>query len=1259
MRMSRLTTRLVLPITLAGVACAFAIFFTFKYALEIQEQRQLHAQFDALDEAMRGFLALDTAPAALQRAASLLAATVGGATVSVIDAADRRVVASSRREWTGRPAAELAEFPAAPPSGDPMGTSGEWLQHVGALGPAGSEHRYELWVRVPRHLIGVTLRTLSSLAIAVLVLCLLGVLWVTLRVVRRDVLQPVAALHRYAAGESAASEEPLRRADELGDLARTVKSLLRDRLYQQKREAESAKHLAKALEFTRQIVDQAPDAVLTCDTAGNIDSFNPAAEEIFGIDADFAVTTQLGDVLPSLRLPLPPGCGSRTEEASVRLRDGSSRDLALSVSEARWADTVRYTIMARDVTAHKRIESALRDSERRMRQLIATAYEGIITLDAGLAATECNPRLAEILGTAPEAIIGRDFAAFVADRYRPGLKSALAACLEGRPLAEREVLLRSRRGDSVWGLVSATAVGGGDDPLRLYLMVTDISALKATQADLIDSRRRLELAMSTGDVGIWGYHAGSGQVEFDDSSVRLIGWRARAEVPADLASWVEGVHPDDRAGLLAALGDHAAGVGGEYSVEFRYRTVNAGYRWFRSRGRAVEHGGESRGAHIVGIQQDISEEKALTENLAHARDEALAAAKTKAEFLANMSHELRTPLNGVLGMLSLVDAAQMGAEQRGYVEVATRSARNLLQLINNILDFSKMEARKVEIENIEFDLRLLAEDVTELLAEPAHQKGIDITLLYAAGVRSWVTGDPGRVRQILVNLIGNSIKFTNRGEIVLEIKRGQLVQQALRFEIRDTGIGIEPAQQQHIFDAFRQGDGSTTRRFGGTGLGLSITRELVSLMGGVIGLDSTPGTGSTFWFEIVLPQAHEAVPAGSPPPAFAGHRVLVHDLSPTTCTALRQQFESWGVEVETLPALDELLPVLRDAARANRPFYAAILDVFAEPETLVRTVRALHGEPALAATRVVVTTLFGRPGDAGQLRRAGVHAYLTKPVRADQLARTFSALISGAGEGALITRHSLAEAALSGDLSVLVVDDVGANLKVASAMLTKLGARAEVAISADEALFALGRTNYDLVFMDCQMPEMDGLAATAEIRSRFAPAHGPVVIAMTAHASSADRDRCLHAGMDDFMTKPITLEALAAMLAKWSPIALHGAAVRSGDIDGVKSAELRELLGPAGYRELIDRFASDARAALDRMRAAHAGGRSDELGIAAHALRGSGLNIGARRLAELCAALEGVLRQSGGEDVETLLERIGSVLDTTIGELQALERIAA
>ena len=1258
--MMRVQARLARTLAFMGIACAIAVAGAFKYALDAQRAGEVRTAIHALEGTVERCLALDLPTA---RIAPLLGGMVPGATITLIDASDHRVVSSSRPEWLGRAAQDIPEFPARSRRGDDLDRHGGLLHHRAPLGTGGSAPRYELWVAVAPHGLGAPLWTGAMLAAVTVLVGLLVAAGVTIRLIRHDVLQPLAALDRYAAAETAAGEDPPLGGDDFGALARTIKSLLRDRIYRQKREAESAKQLARALDYTRHIIDQAPDAVITCDAEGNVESFNPAAEALFGIDADFVITAHLCDILPTVSLASAAAGTEPARETAVRLRDGSTRELALSVSRARWADTVRYTIIARDVTTHKRIESALRDSERRLRQLVATAYEGIIALDADYKAMECNPRLAEILGTEPAALIGQGFLGFVAERYRPGLKSALAACFQGRALTAREVELESRRGDSIWTLVSATAAGGGLEPVRLYLMVTDISAQKAIQAELIDSRRRLELAMSTGNVGIWSYHVGTGAVEFDASSMRLLGWPVRAAVPEDVDTSARNLHPDDREAVLAALRDHAAGRSAEFVAEYRYHTPDRGYRWFRARGRCVAHGGEGRGAHVVGIHQDISEEKALTANLASARDEALAAAKAKAEFLANMSHELRTPLNGVLGMLSLVDAETLDAEQQAYIEVAMRSARELLQLIDNILDFSKIEARGMAFECIDFDLRLLAEEVTALLAESAHQKGLEIALLCGAGVPSWIRGDPGRLRQILVNLIGNAIKFTGQGEIAVEIDRGRILAQALRFEIRDTGIGIEPAQQPHVFDAFKQGDGSTTRRYGGSGLGLSITRELVTLMGGVIGLDSQPGVGSTFWFEVVLPAGDAPAPAGAKRPPLGGRRVLIHDPAATACMALRQALESWGAEVETLGSFADLMPVLSSAVSERRPFYAAVLDPGAEPEKLANIVAALRADPALAVTRVIATTHFGRTGDVARMRQAGAHACLTKPIRAAELAHAFNALLNGADAAPPIARHARARATVAADRSALIVDAERANRTAAATMLADLGLRVEVADSAVEALSAIDRTGYDFVFMDCQMdchmPDAGGLAAAARIRDRYAPAPGPVVIAVSAHSASSGCAHCLAtAGVDDLMMKPVTPETLAAVISKWSPVARRAAAAPGGGLDADRSAELLALLGASGYRELVARFAADAPATFARMQAAWESGRDEDLAVAVQGLGGSGSTIGAWRLGELCAALEAALRQDGGGDVAMLIARIGPVLEQTLAALGAGDPIA-
>jgi two-component system sensor histidine kinase/response regulator len=560
--------------------------------------------------------------------------------------------------------------------------------------------------------------------------------------------------------------------------------------------------------------------------------------------------------------------------------------------------------------------------------------------------------------------------------------------------------------------------------------------------------------------------------------------------------------------------------------------------------------------------------------IANSRDSAVESVRLKSEFLANMSHEIRTPMNGVIGMTGLLQQTDLSSRQKNYLDTIQSSADALLTIIDDILDFSKIEAGLLRFETIDFKLTDAVEAPLELLAERAQTKGLELASLVCSDVPIALQGDPGRLRQVLTNLIGNAVKFTDRGEVVVRVRKinETLSAATLRFEIQDTGIGISIENQRRLFQAFTQADGSTTRKYGGTGLGLAISKQLVRLMDGEIGIESLPDHGSTFWFTAKFgKQVIEATAAGEPAVNLFGARVLIVDDSAAIRNTLRYQAESWGMIATEAESAQRALDLLRAGITQGEPYEIALLDVMMPDMNGFQLAEAIKSDPTMASADLVLLQPFGKRRPDTRAGRVLFAAYLAKPVRQSQLhdclltVRAGSVSTEPGVPSRSVTRHSLHELEIKdidktfSDTRILIAEDDLVNQDVALGQLYNLGYRAEAVPNGRELLKAIENNNFDIILMDCQMPELDGYGATAEIRRREGTARHTTIIAMTAHALDGDDVGCLAAGMDDYLSKPVKLEVLRGKLERWSRPGekeLLGAPLTSGANETQQTAHL-------------------------------------------------------------------------------------------------------
>jgi two-component system sensor histidine kinase/response regulator len=862
---------------------------------------------------------------------------------------------------------------------------------------------------------------------------------------------------------------------------------------------------------------------------------------------------------------------------------------------------------------------------------------GVAGLDPGGTILYANPQLARMLKAPPERILGARITQFLPpqDADAPGIP------------AEWTELVRAT-GERFPVDVSIAEVADGQTA-SICLIVTDISE-RVTAAAL---GARLAAIVESSDDAIMSLTPGGVIETWNDGAVNLYGYSGEDAIDRHAPTLLRS-DPVLQAEALSGAARHG-------------EPTHTETRDTRKDGSQVEvfvtdSAIRDADGHVIGIARiarDITELKRVEEVLREAearanaaRDEALEASRMKSAFLANMSHEIRTPLNGVIGMSDLLLDSPLNGEQRDNARLLKTASQTLDAVVNDILDYSKIEAGALRIERVDFDLIDTVEHVCRLIGDRAYERGLELTMQFDHDLPDMVSGDAVRVRQVITNLISNAVKFTTAGEIRVSLRLTSSSQDVVgvRLDVVDTGIGIEHDRLEHMFEPFVQADDSTTRRFGGTGLGLAIVKQLVEAMGGEVGVDSTMGEGSRFWFALPLGRA-ELATGDADCPSLVGVRLLAIGVSDCDARVIAQAGMQWRMLVTAVPDGREALAAMRAAANASAPFDCLVVDVCTAGLDCVHLAQDMSG--ATGPPSVAVVALAGSGDERLRARDAAIDVHMAKPVRRAPLQEALlEALAIRTRRDAPADEQGMLAGA--GSPLILIAEDNELNQILAVRMLAKRGYRSQIAVDGHAALQALQDGSYAAVLMDCQMPEVNGYDATRELRRRERGETQTPVIAMTANALQGDREKCLDSGMDDYVPKPVTPKELDRVLRRWAPMPVTGPTVAPPlALEPEALEQLRSEFGPEGFGELVELFASQTPALVADLRASLQAGDAEAVGRGAHKLKGTGSAVAAASMALLCQALETQARGGSLDGASELVDQIDAAREATHAALLA------
>lgn len=954
--------------------------------------------------------------------------------------------------------------------------------------------------------------------------------------------------------------------------------------------------------------------------------------------------------------------GGRTWHAEVknRRRDGSFYWVESTIMPFmdEQGKPERYISVRTDITERKLLEEQLSEQRAFYERISETMGEGLYVQDGEGRCTYMNSEAEKMLGWTREEFIGRpvhDTIHTVTAQGQP-LPAAncpilLAVQASGEWQGDDQVFVR--RDGAIFPVeVTSRVIMRDGVSYGSVVAFSDISERKNNELIVRMAQERLNLAVEGSGLALWDWDIAADRVYLSDRWSLMMGGEQQAVV-IDSATLFGLVHADERSMLESSLVAVLKGQAEFYSVEFRVCRHDGKWIWIHTHGKVVERDAAGRVTRMTGTNADITERRQAGEALRLAKEAAEAASRAKGEFLANMSHEIRTPMNGIIGMTELALDTELNQEQREYLRLVQSSADALLTILNDILDFSKIESGKLDIETIEFSLEQMLRETMKSLAVRAHQKRLELLLHVASDAPDRLLGDPGRLRQVIVNLVGNAIKFTSSGEIEVGVLCMPDAPQGcarLQFSVRDTGIGIPRDKFQTIFESFSQADASTTRRYGGTGLGLTISSQLVQLMGGQIGLDSIVGRGSLFHFTLDMPML-----SGSPLADYqhtgriAGMSVLIADDNATNRRLLQEMLHNWKMLPTVAANGQEALAELERANAAGQPYALALLDLQMPDMDGFELIERIRQHPEYLVKTLMMLTSEGQRGHAARCRELGVAAYLMKPVAQSEL---LDAIMTALGVSEkilpLTTRHSLKE--MRRRLNLLLAEDNAVNQTLATRLLEKLGHTVTVANNGLEAVQHWRNGGFDAILMDVDMPEMNGYEATRCIREQELGSGAHIrIVAMTAHAMQGAREECLSHGMDGYLTKPIDTEAL------WHELDSLVQRVVGDDV----AKPVRQLVADFGqarqimddnrelFEEIVTLFLADAPPHMQHIRQGLAQNDAAVMRHSAHTLKGMAGIFAAERTLKAAERVEQIAGQAECVDAVAQLEAaLSELLDT-------------